>query len=39
MSETFQCSIKAMAAALALAALFGAIVAYDLLHGYIGSPM
>jgi hypothetical protein len=39
MSHSMQCGIKGMGVAIVLAALFGAIVAYDLMHGYIGSPM
>jgi hypothetical protein len=39
MSETFRCGIKKMVITSILAALFGAVVTYDLLYGIIGNPM
>jgi hypothetical protein len=39
MPHSIQCSVKGLAAAIVLAALFGAVVAYDLMHRYIGSPV
>jgi len=39
MSETFRCGIKGLIVASFLAAMLGAIITYDLLHGIIGSPM
>ena len=39
MSESIQCGIKGMVIAILVASLFGALVAYDLMHGYIGNPM
>jgi hypothetical protein len=39
MSETIQCGIKGLVTAIVVAALFGALAAYDLMHGYVGAPM
>ena len=39
MSETFRCGIKGMIVASILAALFGAVITYDLLYGIVGNPM
>lgn len=39
MPETIQCSITGLMTAIVVAALFGALAAYDLMHGYVGVPM
>jgi hypothetical protein len=39
MLESIYCDGKGMLAAILVASLFGALIAYDLMHGYVGMPM